>query len=502
MSSSSSNFGAFATPLPACDVWGNIRLGTSAVATTLVNGSGISAVQRTATGLHGISFSNPDRFGGGAYVFLVTPEYASSTVGPFVVSGVKVGGVTAPGLSSGFVLSTYGFQTPAAAGGFTINGPLDISANTVWANVAAFSFKTTRDLYDPYVANLIKDSEDLNSSSWFNSISGTALAVGIETNIEPNPITGEVNAHRLTFDIVGATTGTANFSFRQQNVVFTSDLGRGVTGANGLYTWSLWAKSGGVGQTLSVRSVDDNSYTDITLTPDWRRYSGTKQIANNATTQMVGVQIGVRGGFGGAATTPKVSAYIWGVQVESGSLASPYTKTGSTVPVFGDQDAKKRFVPGASGYGVTGATYTSSITALNSVRTPTAYGTIVIPPFPGTSTPLIAYTEGASNISGISFGSNSVVDVFFSKPLKDANYCVILSAELQPAGNNPDYATVEEYPIWFVDRTYKTVNGFRVTSLRQSSSTNNWTPQSVHYQLGLMEKLHFMVFGGGTYGQA
>ena len=49
MSSSSSNFGAFATPLPACDAWGNIRLGTSAVATTLVNGSGISAVHSTAS---------------------------------------------------------------------------------------------------------------------------------------------------------------------------------------------------------------------------------------------------------------------------------------------------------------------------------------------------------------------------------------------------------------------------------------------------------------------
>ena len=493
MSSSSSNFGAFATPLPACDAWGNIRLGTSAVATTLVNGSGISAVQRTATGLHGISFSNPDRFGGGAYVFLVTPEYASPTVGPFVVSGVKVGGVTAPGLSSGFVLSTYGFQTPAAAGGFTINGPLDISANTVWANVAAFAFKRNTDIRSTTVSNYFTYSE--NFANWTQTDSATrfVLATG---QVAPN---GSANV----FVYTGANTS----NYVSQSVSFVNKVG----------TYSVHAKPG-TGFTLEmlIGGGGNNFGYAVNTSTNAMVATGTVPSGGSLTGSVQSLSDGwkrIRLTFSSPnQAAPIVRAYpsqmdgktiyVWGAQLEEGSLATQYVKTEAVSPVLGDQDEKKRFVPGVSGYGVTGATYTSSITALNSVRTPTAYGTIVIPPFPGTSTPLIAYTEGASNISGISFGSNSVVDVFFSKPLKDANYCVILSAELQPAGNNPDYATVEEYPIWFVDRTYKTVNGFRVTSLRQSSSTNNWTPQSVHYQLGLMEKLHFMVFGGGTYGQA
>ncbi len=504
MSSSSSNFGAFATPLPACDAWGNIRLGTntSTNATTLVNGSGISAVRFTSTGIHGISFSNPDRFGGGAYVFLVTPEYASPTVGPFVVSGVKVGGVTAPGLSSGFVLSTYGFQTPAVAGGFTINGPLDISANTVWANVAAFSFKTTRDLYDPYVANLSQYSEDL--TQWSPLIAGTGVNPVVESNVEPNPVTGELNADKVTLNIGATSANAGDYSILRRDIFFNSTFGKGVTGANGLYTWSFWAKSAGGGATLTIRGPAGGPYTHITLTPDWKRYSGTEQIADTAVTAINSVNFTLRGSFVSGLNASTVSAYIWGVQVEPGSVASPYVKTEATYPVFGNQDAKKRFVPGASGYGLTGATYSSSITALNSTRTPTAYGTIVVPPFktPSNNAAVIAYTEGTSNVSGVSAGANSTFDVFFAKPMKDANYCVVLSAEVEPVANTPDYTSVNEYPVLFIDRTFKTVDGFRAISLRQNSATNEFTRSAAHYQNGLKERIHFMVFGGGTYGQA
>lgn len=499
---SSSSFGSFATPLPACDAWGNILLGNSSTVTSLVAGSGISSVRRISTGVHGVTFSDANRFGSGAYVFLVTPEYSSQSVGPFIVAGVKQGGVTAPGFSAGFALSCFGFQTPAVAGGYTIDGPQDTGTNTVWANVAAFSFKTTRDLYDPYVANLIQNSEDLSASPWFNLISGTGVAPVIVADAEPNPVTGEINADLLTFDIVTASSSDTNYSFRQQNIVFNNDF-KGVTGTNGMYTWSLWAKAGGEGTTLSIRSVDGGAYTNITLTPDWRRYSATFQIANGAATEMVGFQIGVRGNFGGAATTPKVSAYIWGAQVEPGSVASPYTKTTTTYPVFGNQDAKKRFVPGASGYGITGATYSSSITALNSTRTPTAYGTIVVPARRGSTTDssVAAYIEGGYNVSGVSAGDFSVFDVSFSKPLNTANYCVILSRETEPEFADPDHAQTYEYAIAAIDRSNKTANGFRAFTLKQSVTTNGMVKSGVSHSSGLNERIHFMVFGGGTYGQ-
>lgn len=493
MSSSSSNFGAFATPLPACDAWGNIRLGTSAVATTLVNGSGISAVQRTATGLHGISFSSPSRFGGGAYVFLVTPEYSSHTIGPFVVSGVKAGGVTAPGFSAGFALSCYGFQTPAGAGGFTINGPVDTTANTVWANVAAFAFKRNTDIRSTEVSNYLNYSE--NFANWTQTDSATRFVLATD-QVAPN---GSTNV----FVYTGANTS----NYVSQSAPFVNKVG----------TYSVHAKPGtGLTLEMLIGGGGNNFGYAVNTVTDAMVARGTVPSGGSLTGSVQSLSDGwkrIRLTFSSPNTAAPIvradavaamngkTIYVWGAQLEEGSLATQYVKTEAASPVLGNQDAKKHFVPGASGYGITGATYTSSITALNSVRTPTAYGTIVIPPFPGTSTPVIAYTEGSSNISGISAGANSTFDVFFAKPMKTSDYCVILSAEVQPAGNSPDYSTANEYPILFIDRTFKSVNGFRVTSLRQNPPTNEITRSAAHYQNGLKEKIHFMVFGGGTYGQ-
>jgi hypothetical protein len=502
MSSSTSNFGSFATPLPSADAWGNLKLGTSSVAPTVVNGSGISAIRRNSTGIHGVSFSDPTRFGSGSYVFLVTPEYSSQNIGPFIVSGQKTGGVTAPGFSAGFALSCYGFQTPAVAGGFTIGpNPTDISANTVWANVAAFSFKTTRDLYDPYVANLVQYSEDL--TQWSLSKLGTGLYPIVEPNVEPNPVTGELNADKVTLNIGATSANSGDYSILYKNIAFNSDF-KGVTGSNGQYTWSFWAKSAGGGSTLSIRGPAVSAYTHITLTQDWKRYSGTEQIANTAVSSMQGLEFTVRGNFDSGLNASMVSAYIWGVQVEPGSVASPYVKTEATYPVFGNQDAKKRFVPGASGYGLTGATYSSSITALNTTRTPTAYGTIVIPPkkHDGSDANVVAYIQDGYNVSGVSAGDYSVFDVSFIKPMNTANYCVILSREIEPQYAAADYAQTYEYAICAIDRSQKTVNGFRAFTLKQMENTNNIQKRGVAYGLGLTERIHFMVFGGGTYGQA
>lgn len=495
MSSSSSNFGAFATPLPACDAWGNIRLGTSAVSTTLVNGSGISAVQRTATGLHGISFSSPSRFGGGAYVFLVTPEYSSHTIGPFVVSGVKAGGVTAPGFSAGFALSCYGFQTPAVAGGFTINGPVDTTANTVWANVAAFAFKRNTDIRSTEVSNYLNYSE--NFANWTQTDSATRFVLATD-QVAPN---GSTN-------VFVYTGHSATNNFVSQSAPFVNKVG----------TYSVHAKPGsGVTLQMLIGGGGNNFGYVVNTVTDAMVASGTVPSGGSLTGSVQSLSDGwkrIRLTFSSPnLAAPIVRAnpsdmngktiYVWGAQLEEGSLATQYVKTEAVSPVLGDQDEKKQFVPGVAGYGLTGATYTSSITALNPVRTPTAYGTIVVPPFktPTNNAPVIAYTEGSSNISGISAGANSTFDVFFAKPMKTSDYCVILSAEVQPAGNSPDYSTANEYPILFIDRTFKTVNGFRVTSLRQNTTTNEFTRSAAHYQNGLKEKIHFMVFGGGTYGQ-
>jgi hypothetical protein len=329
MASSVSNFTSNATPVPTCDAWGNIKAGTSTTgqSTSIMDSSGVSSVVRLSTGLHGITFSNPERFGGGGYVTLYTPEWdhtSSSLITPVLLNSRRdmagSGGATAAGKTAGVQLSTWGFDAPVGAGGNTARQQ-DFTWQNVYMNFAAFSLSTDSELRVP---------------------------------------------------------------------------------AGGTYA----------------------------------------------------------------------------------------------------------LVPGAKGFGVTGATYTSALTNLLSKRTATAYGTIVIPPNKGNSSTVSAYIENGFNVKGVSAGGNSLFDVSFVKPMTNANYCVILSGEYEPVSTgtiSADNTSILEYSLLMVHRginsDLKTTNGFRAVSLKQNSVDNSWYQSSVIYQSGLTERIHFMVFGGATYGQ-
>jgi hypothetical protein len=192
-------------------------------------------------------------------------------------------------------------------------------------------------------------------------------------------------------------------------------------------------------------------------------------------------------------------------QIQEGSQATEFIPSGSAAPVAGNQDVNKTLVPGACGFGISGGTYSSHLPALMSKRTATAYGTIVIPPRKNdVYAPVSAYIENGYGVSGVSAGANSTFDVLFSTPLTNANYCVILSAENESkiTSIGSDYGEILEHSMLLVDRSYKTVNGFRAVALKQNSTNNSWYRASVRYQGGYTERIHFMVFGGGTYGQA
>lgn len=155
------------------------------------------------------------------------------------------------------------------------------------------------------------------------------------------------------------------------------------------------------------------------------------------------------------------------------------------------------------GYGVTGATFTSHAASMLSTRSATAYASVVIPPRLGSSSTVSGYVEDYLNIRGLSFSNqNYSIDVFFDKPLNTADYCVLLSSEIEPpTQGSPDYASVGEYSVLFVDRSYKTREGFRIGCLRQLPSNNNWRRSNEHFQKGFSERINILVFGGGTYGQ-
>jgi hypothetical protein len=166
-------------------------------------------------------------------------------------------------------------------------------------------------------------------------------------------------------------------------------------------------------------------------------------------------------------------------------------------------------VPGASGYGVTGSFYNSHLVNAFSKRTAIAYGTVVIPGFSGSSNTTItsAYIDRSFNVLGVSAGGISVFDIVFKKPLNSSDYCVILSGEYETNQTSllPTIPSTNEVSELIVragsSGQFKTKQGFRIESLKQLSTNNSWTNQNIISRSGLTERIHFMVFGGATYGQ-
>jgi len=448
-----------------------------------------------------VSFASPARFGGGGYVAIFTPEVKDFTLPCLVSMNLPVaGGASGPGNTAGFQFTTWGFQTPASGGGTAQN--IDFTFGDVYVNFAAFAFAADSDLRVPVVGNYLAYSE--NFLQWGQTnIEGRLVAV---------PSVTDPSGGTSVFQFTGNGGSPNQFvSLEPQNSSFL---------INKLATLSLHVKPA-TGQTLEllVGGGGNNFGYNINASTNALVASGTVPSGGSLTGSVQSLADGwkrVRLTFSTPFTPVPLfrpnndasmngkTVYVWGAQVEGGSVATPYVRTTTTAPVLGNQDERKRLVPGACGFGISGGTYSSHLTALMSKRTATAYGTIVIPPRKNdTVGPVMAYIENGYGVSGVSAGANSTFDVLFSTPLTNANYCVILSAEneSQIISIGSDYGEILEHSMLLVDRSYKTVNGFRAVALKQNSTNNSWYRASVRYQGGYTERIHFMVFGGGTYGQ-
>lgn len=164
-------------------------------------------------------------------------------------------------------------------------------------------------------------------------------------------------------------------------------------------------------------------------------------------------------------------------------------------------------VPGASGYGLTGSTYSSHHISAISKRSAIAYGSIVMPPKRSNSSPFSVYVEMSSNIQRVeAVDGGPEYDVYFTKPMNNTSYAVIMCAEAEPFESGPGLPYVQEYSLPIVVRgtsdQHKTVSKFRIRHIKQSDTNNSWESGNfVSMQSGKTERIHFMVFGGGTYGQ-
>ena len=205
-------------------------------------------------------------------------------------------------------------------------------------------------------------------------------------------------------------------------------------------------------------------------------------------------------------TNPGVSGsgiLIWGAQLERGTVLSEYTPTTANIA-------------GTAFTRLSGNTYASTPANLKNQREATAWGTIVIPPNASVSGNVSAYLENAYGVNRVVARNNSVFDVYFTKKMDAESYCVITGTE-QETVNLPESAvnsngsipTTGEFTLNVIKDLGGTANSqrsrakFTVISLRQDPADNIFKAQSIHYQLGRTQRIHFMVFGGRTfYGTA
>ena len=475
------------TVVPTCDAWINMQYDTDK-APTVNDGYGILGTHRVSAGLYGISFSNPEQFGGGAYVAICTPEIGyDAGYGPQTINNPDFFNATETGKSAGIRVINFNYAGFHTGGGTATKGDSN-SEYAVRSNVAVFALTTENNLRIPEVGNWIQDS----TLSTFPP-SGVPSPIGISNS----------------YKVVQSIPNSTSTRFIALPVSVTPAWFGGKP-----WTFSIFIKGEVGGEQICIANAT-NIKTLITLTNTWKRYSVTSN-ASAIFSTLSSVQIGLQGsatsGLAGVPTSSSATYYIAAAQLEPGSLMTEFVSTPvGTQPTSytgtkGNQDARKRLVPGAGGFGTVGATYSSSLFNKADKRKAVAYGTIVIPPNKGNSSTVSAYIENGFNVKGVSAGANSLFDVSFVTPMTSNTYCTILTGEYESNTETNLTAATPEFSLLLIraglNNKYKTTSGFRVESLKQNPADNSWTQRSVIYQSGLTERIHFMVFGEALQGQS
>lgn len=195
---------------------------------------------------------------------------------------------------------------------------------------------------------------------------------------------------------------------------------------------------------------------------------------------------------------------VWHGQINHGTVYGDYARSGAAIV-------------GTTFSRVLGATYESVARVLPSGGAATAWGTIVVPPNTGTSSPVTAYLENSYGVASVTASSNNTFTVSFSSPMSTDSYCVVTSIETETVnlpesgvGTAGSIPPTDEFVLPIMRSTIsgsegvdaqRKRSGFTIRCLRQDPSTNGFSEQSVHHQRGRQFKIHFMVFGGKlTYG--
>ena len=147
--------------------------------------------------------SNPEQFGGGAYIAICTPEIGNDTeYGPQTLECLG-NNPTATGKSAGIRLVNFRYKDGFHSGGGTASISDSATLSAVRSNVAVFSFATNNDLGSVSVFNGFQWSEQFNNSFW----SQPTLPASLTAVNEFTPF----GATTGVFQFTGADSPTVNY---------------------------------------------------------------------------------------------------------------------------------------------------------------------------------------------------------------------------------------------------------------------------------------------------
>ena len=152
-------------------------------------------------------------------------------------------------------------------------------------------------LVEPSATNLVSYSEDFSQSSWDKQSGGTGVAPAITSNdtIAPD---GTQSADKVVFN-KGAADDPSNYSILSD--AFPSQQN----------TASLFIKAD-THQRIVIRN--SSNWVAYDVTTEWTRIEQTDTGGS--------LQIGLRDGYGVPNVPDTATVYIWGAQVEAGSVAT------------------------------------------------------------------------------------------------------------------------------------------------------------------------------------
>ena len=352
MNSTTGSFGNSTTPRPTADAWCVYECDSNRNP-IILDSVGVSGVTYISKGIFRVNFTNPERFGSGAYVGLVQQEVGGvpGGYGTHRVHGnASDGSPLAIGASGSCDIHHMGFANQANLA----TQPQDYtdSSNTfkVRTNAAFFCLRSDSDTRKPAVANFFTGSENF-TAFWTQPGSPASLTAVNE------------------FNPFGATTGVFRFNGSTYANAFFSQ-GRGSIGVT--YTFSVFAKvitgatlnllCGGGGNNFGTafNIGGTGAGKTATIVGGVSPASPAGQSSSNAKITRLGNgwnRISMAFNPANSPAPLVQSAFdqndflVFGAQLEEGTAVTPYIKTEGISPVYGNQDALISFSPDASGLG-------------------------------------------------------------------------------------------------------------------------------------------------------